>query len=182
MLSSASGTVNASSTTNQTHLAGSTLNITCDIDIPDSVNTMFTVNMVWSRSGSNPMTFGVGSMMSNVSNTSSEMSSTSSGSATSEMDNGNQSTNPRFVVTPARMTAPNHYQTQLSFSTLSSSMDTGQYVCTISINSPESLEFVLDSMSASESTNLIVEGVCVRMCVCVRVFMCVCVCYNSLTC
>ena len=52
-LSSAdSSTVSANSSTSQSYLAGSTLTITCDIDVPLSINTMINVIMEWTRDGS----------------------------------------------------------------------------------------------------------------------------------
>ena len=38
------------------------------------------------------------------------------------------------IITMATETTPNRYQTQLVFSTLSSSMDSGDYECSITIN------------------------------------------------
>ena len=47
-----SSTVSANSSTSQSYLAGSTLTITCDIDVPLSINTMINVIMEWTRDGS----------------------------------------------------------------------------------------------------------------------------------
>ena len=51
-LSSADSTVSANSSTSQSYLAGSTLTITCDIDVPLSINTMMNVIMGWTGDGS----------------------------------------------------------------------------------------------------------------------------------
>ena len=41
-----------------------------------------------------------------------------------------------------RWTSPSHYQAQLVFSTLSSSMDSGNYECSVTINSNSSLLYM----------------------------------------
>ena len=52
-LYSALSTVSANSSTTQTYLAGSTLTITCVIEIPLTINTLFDVDMMWSKDGDN---------------------------------------------------------------------------------------------------------------------------------
>ena len=95
-LSSAERNVTGSSTT-EVYLAGSSLTITCDIDIPVSVNTPFSVLMEWTRNGVPP-----------------------SGPS-------------RVNITTAIEIFSKHYQTQLFFSTLSSSEDRGGYTCAITV-------------------------------------------------
>ena len=122
-LSSAdSSTVSANSSTAQSYLAGSTLTITCDINVPLSINTMINVIMEWTRDGS-------------------------------DIENSS-----RVSFTTATEITPSHYQTQLVFSTLSSSMDSGNYECSVTINSNSSLLYVKDSTLVNESTTVSVQG------------------------
>ena len=65
---------------------------------------------------------------------------------------------PRANITMVTETSPNHYQTQLVFSTLSSSVDSGSYECSISINSNNTLLYVDDSILVNESTTVNVQG------------------------
>ena len=102
--------------------AGSTLNITCSIDISPNVDTNFTIEVEWTRNGVPPPG------------------------------------PPRVTTTPATETTPNHYQTQLTYNTLSSSEDSGEYVCSITVDSMNSLVFVEDSEQVSEHTSLIVQS------------------------
>ena len=103
-------------------LSYSTLTITCDIDVPLSINTMINVIMEWTRDGS-------------------------------DIENSS-----RVSFTTATETTPSHYQTQLVFSTLSSSMDSGNYECSVTINSNNSLLYVEDSTLVNESTTVSVQG------------------------
>ena len=50
------------------------------------------------------------------------------------------------------------YHTQLVFSTLSSSMDSSNYECSVTINSNDSLLYVEDSTLVNESTTVSVQG------------------------
>ena len=61
----------------------------------------------------------------------------------------------RIATVAPRKIAPNHYQAQLVFTTLSSSVDTGLYTCTVSVNSLDSLLYVND---ASNTANVVVQG------------------------
>ena len=122
-LSSADDTVNSS--TSQTYLAGSTLTITCVIDIPFTVNTPFDVEMMWSKD---------------------------------DDDDFDTYANPRINITMVTMISTNRYQSQLVFSTLSSSMDSGSYECSIGINSNNTLLYVEDSALVNESTTVSVKG------------------------
>ena len=71
-----------------------------------------------------------------------------------------ENADPRINITTATETMPNHYQTQLVFSTLSSSMDSGSYECSIGINSNDSLLYVdEDSTLVNESTTVSVQGI-----------------------
>ena len=65
----------------------------------------------------------------------------------------------RVNFTMATETSPSHYQTQLVFSTLSSSMDSGTYECSVTINSGSSLLYVDNSTLVNESTTVNIQGI-----------------------
>ena len=67
-------------------------------------------------------------------------------------------TTPRIDITTATEASPNRYETRLVFSTLSSSMDSGSYECSIIIDSNDTLLYVEDSALVKESTTVIVQG------------------------
>ena len=125
-LSSADSSVSANSSTSQSYLAGSTLTITCDINVLLSVNTPVNVEMMWSKDSDEIFSENVES---------------------------------RINITTATETSPSHYHTQLVFSTLSSSMDSGNYECSVTINSNSSLLYVEDSALVNESTTVSVQGI-----------------------
>ena len=77
----------------------------------------------------------------------------------------------RIDITTATETMSNRYQTQLVFSTLSSSMDSGSYECSIGINSNDSLLYVNDSALVNESTTVSVQGMELQLLPCVCYFM-----------
>ena len=81
----------------------------------------------------------------------------------------------RIDITTATKTMPNRYQTQLVFSTLSSSMDSGSYECSISIDSNDTLLYVDDSTLVNESTTVSVSGMELQLLPCVCYFMPHCV-------
>ena len=96
------------------------------------MDTPFNVEMEWTREGNN------------------------------DFDNsGTGSGNGAVIITMATETSPNRYQTQLVFSILSSSMDSGNYECSITIDSVDSLLFVEDSALINESTTVNVQGKCI---------------------
>ena len=128
-LYSALSTVSANSSTTQTYLAGSTLTITCVIEIPLTLNTPFDVEMMWSKDGVD------------------DFEGATVGDANLRIDN-----------TTATKISQNRYETRLVFSTLSSSMDSGSYECSISIDSNNTLLSVEDSALVKESTTVNVQG------------------------
>ena len=67
-------------------------------------------------------------------------------------------TTPRIDITTTTVASPNRYETRLVFITLSSSMDSGSYECSISIDSNDTLLYVEDSALVNESTTVIVQG------------------------
>ena len=90
-------------------LAGSSLAITCDIDINDQVDTSVLVNIEWTMFGI-PLT-----------------------------------SNDRITVGGVNETGFNQYRSQVSFSTLSSTHDSGIYNCTFNITSGEDYIYVADA-------------------------------------
>ena len=64
----------------------------------------------------------------------------------------------RVSYTMATETSPSHYQAQLVFSTLSSSTDSGNYACNVTINSNDSLLYVEGSVSVNERTTVSIQG------------------------
>ena len=101
---------------------GSSLNITCSIDISPNVNTNFTVEVEWTRNGEPPPG------------------------------------PPRVTTSPVTETTPNHYQTQLIFTGLNSTEDTGDYECAILVSSMDSLMFVEDADEVNDIILLTVLG------------------------
>ena len=84
-LYSALSTVSANSSTTQTYLAGSTLTITCVIEIPLTVNTLFDVEIMWCKDGDDDF----------------EAANVGDVNATA----------PRIDITTATETSPNRYET-----------------------------------------------------------------------
>ena len=74
-------------------------------------------------------------------------------------DGDSLSAGSRINVTMATETSFNNYRTQLVFSTVSSSMDSGNYKCAAIIDSGNSLLYVEDSTMVTENTTLIVRGI-----------------------
>ena len=64
----------------------------------------------------------------------------------------------RINITMTTEISLNHYQTQLVFSTLSSSMDSSIYECSVSIDSIDTLLYVEDPTLVSENTTVSVQG------------------------
>ena len=96
------------------------------------MNTPFDVEMMWSKDGDDDFdTANVGDV--NV-------------------------TAPRIDIITATETTPNRYETRLVFRTLSSSMDSGSYECSISIDSNDTLLHVEDSALVNENTTVNVQG------------------------
>ena len=134
-LATAESTNSANNSLSHSYLAGSSLNITCNIDIPLSINTTFNVIMEWTRDYDDIMASGSGN----------------------ESD-GTSGNDRRVKIAKTTETASRHYQTQLVFSTLSSSLDSGNYMCSVTIDSVVSLLYVKDSSMVSETTTVNVKG------------------------
>ena len=128
-LSSTDRNVTGSSTTPEEYLAGSSLVISCNIVISLSVNTPISVHVTWSPFDSN----------------------SASGS-------GDKNNSTRVTVVAVREILPNHYQSQLVFTTLSSSMDTGNYTCSITVDSEDSLVYVSDAVPVNSTAAVLVQG------------------------
>ena len=85
-----------------------------------------------------------------------ELEDSGSGSGSGDDDS-------RVTVRMPTNISSNLYQFEIAFSTLSSSMDSGNYTCSISIDSDDSLLYVEDSIPVSVTTTLSVEGMDVYM-------------------
>ena len=76
----------------------------------------------------------------------------------SDGTSGNGDDDRRVKIAKTTETTPRHYQTQLVFGTLSSSLDSGNYMCSVTIDSENSLLYVKDSSMVSEITAVNVQG------------------------
>ena len=66
---------------------------------------------------------------------------------------------PRVTTTSVKETSSSHhYQSQLVFTTLSSSMDTGNYTCSITVDSEDSLVYVSDAVPVNSTAAVLVQG------------------------
>ena len=90
------------------YLAGSELTITCDIAIDPYVNTPFIINTIWV-------------MLDEINNEKRTLN---------ESYRNGQS---RIFVNNSSLISYNKYQSQVQFSTLSSSMDSGMYTCIVDV-------------------------------------------------
>ena len=61
-------------------------------------------------------------------------------------------------VTVKETSSSHHYQSQLVFTTLSSSMDTGNYTCSITVDSEDSLVYVSDAVPVNSTAAVLVQG------------------------
>jgi hypothetical protein len=111
-------------------LAGSQLTMTCDITVNANVNTPFIVDVMWT--------------MMNVGLDREVITSSNDSRIT--------------LVDPPGLIGFNQYCSQVIFSTLSSSMDSGMYTCNVSIISNETYNFVSNADTDEVSTNLTVVG------------------------
>ena len=128
------------------YLAGSELNITCDITIDPHVNTPFIVNTVWEML--DEVSSGIGMQV-----TDPEILKDDSGSGQSRIS----------LINPARI-AFNTYRSQVQFSTLSSSMDSGMYTCTVDVMPMVGYNYINAASTTNITTNFTVEGMCSLLC------------------
>ena len=65
----------------------------------------------------------------------------------------------RLTIYSATKTGSNQYQSVLSFKTLSSTVNSGNYVCTVTVNSDSNYIYVTGSNSVTATTSLSVTGI-----------------------
>ena len=115
------------------YLAGSELTITCDITIDPHVNTPFIINTIW--------------VMLNELNIELRTLNKS-------YINGQS----RISVNNPSLISYNKYQSQVQFSTLSSSMDSGMYTCIVNVIPVAGYYYVYTANMTNITTNLTVIG------------------------
>ena len=114
------------------YLAGSELTITCDITIDPNVNTPFIVNTVWTMLGENSS--GIGMQITDPDSSGSRQSGIS--------------------LIDLIETDFNTYRSQVQFTTLSSSMDSGSYTCTVDVIPIAGYNYVNAASTTNITTNL----------------------------
>ena len=70
-------------------------------------------------------------------------------------------TDTRLTIHSATKISSNQYQSVLHFNTLSSTIDSGNYVCNVTINSDSNYTYVTGSNSVTTTISLTVTGICV---------------------
>ena len=66
---------------------------------------------------------------------------------------------PRLTIHSGTKTGSNQYQSVLSFNTLSRTVDSGNYICNITVNSDSNYIYVTGSSSVNTTTSLTVTGI-----------------------
>ena len=115
------------------YLAGSELTITCDITIDLHVNTPFIINTLWV-------------MLDEINN---EMRT---------LNENYRNGQSRISVNNSSLISYNKYQSQVQFSTLSSSMDSGMYTCIVDVIPVAGYYYVYAPNVTNSSTNFTVIG------------------------
>ena len=115
-------------------LVGSNLTLTCDISIDPNVNTPFTVNVTWNMTDQQIMS-GAG----NYSDQSLMLVDTN-----------------RVNISSLMMTNMSPYRSQVDFSVLNTTEDSGVYTCIVKIVSQN--EYVMTSNTSTKAINLTVTG------------------------
>ena len=118
------------------YLTGSELTITCDITIDPNVNTPFIVNTVWTMLGEDSS--GIGMQI-----TDPEILKDASGRGQSRIS----------LIDPAKIDF-NTYRSQVQFSTLRGSMDSGSYTCTVDVIPIAGYNYVNAASTTDITTNL----------------------------
>ena len=127
-------------------LAGSELTITCNITVDYTVDTPFIVNTTWTM-----IDQAVGSGADDTDPLDQDV--------LSGVDDPTNTAKRITVLNPFE-TSFNTYSTQVIFSTLSSSMDSGMYTCNVSIISVGGYDYVSNADTDAINTNLTVIGKC----------------------
>ena len=115
-------------------LVGSNLTLTCDISVDPNVNTPFTVNVTWNMTDQQIMS-GVGNY---------------SDQSLMLVDSN------RVNISSLMMTDVNLYRSQVDFSVLNTTEDSGVYTCIVKIVSQN--EYVMTSNTSTKAINLTVTG------------------------
>ena len=126
-------TVTRSQTSN-TLLAGSKLTVYCDIRIDPKVDTLFSVDTLWTSADND------------------------------EMIDAINSTLDRVTVYDPWPIGFNQYRSRVEFSTLSSIEDSGLYRCEVVIDSNSTYTYVFDSGENNSATTFNVTGKCLETC------------------
>ena len=127
-------------------IAGSELTITCDITIDPHVNTPFIVNATWIRL--NNVSSGMGTQLDNITIDPEILRD----------DIGNEES--RISLKESSKNSFNSYYSQLQFSTLSSSKDSGVYTCIVDIIPLTGYTYVNAVKTTIITTSFIVRGMC----------------------
>ena len=125
------------------YLAGSELTITCDITIDPHVNTPFIMNTIWILL--NEVRSGIGTQL---------------GKMRTVLTNGSGSDQSRILLNDPTETVFNIYQSQVQFSTLSSSMDSGLYTCSVDVIPMDGYTYINAANTCNITTNFTVVGMC----------------------
>ena len=65
----------------------------------------------------------------------------------------------RLIIHSGTKTGSNQYQSVVHFNTLSSTVDSGNYVCNVTVNSDSNYSYVTGSNSVTTTTSLTVTGI-----------------------
>ena len=122
------------------------MTITCDITIDPHVNTPFIVNTTWIRL--NNVSSGMGTQLDNITTDPEILRD----------DVGNEES--RISVKESSKTSFNSYYSQVQFSTLSSSKDSGVYTCIVDIIPLTGYTYVNAANTTIITTSFIVRGMC----------------------
>ena len=125
------------------YLAGSELTITCNITIDPHVNTPFIINTIWVML--NEVRSGMGTQLDNM---------------RTLLRNGSGSGQSRISLNDPLKTDFNTYQSQVQFSTLSSSMDSGIYTCIVDVIPTAGYTYIKSASTSNITTNVTVVGMC----------------------
>ena len=125
-------------------LAGSKFTITCNVTVDYTVDTPFIINTTWT-------------VIDQADGSGAHDADPLDQDVLSGVDDSTNTTERITVLNPFE-TSFNTYSTQVIFSTLSSSMDSGMYTCNVSIISVGGYDYVSNADAVEISTNLTVIG------------------------
>ena len=125
------------------YLAGSELTITCNITIDPHVNTPFIIITIWVML--NDVISGMGTQL---------------GKMRTTIRNGSGSGQSRILLNDPTEIYFNTYHSQVYFSTLSSSMDSGIYTCSVDVIPMAGYTYINAANTCNITTNFTVLGMC----------------------